>query len=57
MILETPERPAVGISRERPIWYECPRCGKKLFTVTEQAVIRGMMIRCRGCKGVIKVNI
>jgi DNA-directed RNA polymerase subunit RPC12/RpoP len=54
--LEIPEMPAVAEHRTQ-LWYTCPRCGKKLFTVSPRAVIRGMVIRCRGCKEDIKVNI
>lgn len=56
MILETPERPAVGISREHLVSYVCPVCNKKLFEMKHDAVVRGVVIQCRGCKKLIEVN-
>lgn len=55
MTLETPEAPPVR--EERALWYTCPRCGKKLFTVAPGAVIRGMSMKCRGCKEIIKIRL
>jgi predicted Zn finger-like uncharacterized protein len=38
-------------------WYKCPKCGQKLFMVTEDAVIKGMQIKCKQCKKIINVSL
>ena len=38
------------------IWYECPSCRQKLFMMTEDAVIKGVEIKCKKCKKIIKVS-
>lgn len=38
-------------------WYECPECGQKLFQVRDDAVIKGLEIKCKKCKKIIKVSL
>lgn len=38
-------------------WYKCPECGQKLFIISEDAVIKGMEIKCKQCKKIIKVTV
>lgn len=38
-------------------WYVCPKCGQKLFQIAPGAVIRGVEIKCKKCKNVIKVSL
>jgi predicted Zn finger-like uncharacterized protein len=38
-------------------WYICPHCGQKLFMVSDDAVIKGMEIKCKKCKKIIKVSL
>lgn len=38
-------------------WWSCPECGKNLFMVTPGAKIRGMQIKCRGCRKIINVSL
>ena len=38
-------------------WYKCPECGQKLFMVAPDAVIKGMEIKCKCCKKIIKVSL
>ena len=38
-------------------WYCCPDCGQKLFVVNDDAVIKGMAIKCKKCKNIINVSL
>lgn len=38
-------------------WFCCPHCGQKLFMIDENAVIRGVEIKCKKCKKIIKVSL
>ena len=38
-------------------WYKCPECGQKLFMIAENAVIKGLEIKCKQCRKIIKVNV
>ena len=38
-------------------WYMCPECGQKLFIVHPDALIRGMEIKCKKCRQIIKVSL
>lgn len=38
-------------------WFCCPHCGQKLFMIGENAVIRGVEIKCKKCKKIIKVSL
>lgn len=38
-------------------WYQCPVCGQRLFTVSKDAVIRGMQYKCKKCKRIIDVSL
>ena len=39
------------------VWWRCPECGKNLFMVKPDAKIRGMQIKCKGCKKIINVSL
>ena len=39
------------------IWYCCPECKQKLFMIAKDAVIKGMEIKCKKCKKIIKVSL
>lgn len=38
-------------------WYVCPHCGKHLFKMNDEAVIKGIKVYCRRCKEEIEINI
>ena len=38
-------------------WYQCPECGQKLFMISPQAIIKGMEIKCKKCRQIIKVSL
>jgi len=38
-------------------WYCCPHCGQKLFMVADDAVIKGVEIKCKKCKRIVKVSL
>ena len=38
-------------------WYQCPECGQKLFMIHPQAIIKGMEIKCKKCRQIIKVSL
>jgi len=42
---------------EKLIWYECPHCKQKLFMITADAVIKGVEIKCKKCKKIIRVSL
>lgn len=37
-------------------WVICPKCGKKLFPVNKEAVIKNLNFVCKRCKEEFKVN-
>lgn len=37
-------------------WYTCPYCRQKLFKIAEDAVIKGLQIKCKSCKRIIDIN-
>jgi predicted RNA-binding Zn-ribbon protein involved in translation (DUF1610 family) len=53
----------VEYSEKKPLpgqelrWWRCPECGKNLFMVRSEAKIRGMQIKCRGCRKIINVSL
>lgn len=38
-------------------WYLCPCCGKKLFMIAKDAVVKGVTIKCKQCKNLILVSL
>lgn len=38
-------------------WYRCPRCGQKLFQISEDAHANGIHVKCKLCKKIIHVNL
>lgn len=38
-------------------WFCCPHCGQKLFMIEPDAIIRGLEIKCKKCKKIIKVSL
>lgn len=38
-------------------WYCCPHCGKKLFLVADDTVVRRLRYQCKICKHTFEVNI
>lgn len=39
------------------LWYCCPKCGKKLFNISTNAVCNGLFVKCRQCGAVEEVII
>nr|DAR87224.1 MAG TPA: zinc-ribbon domain protein [Caudoviricetes sp.] len=37
-------------------WVICPKCGRKLFPVRPDTVIKHLMYQCRHCKEKFEVN-
>lgn len=38
-------------------WYCCPHCGKALFPVRGDTLVRNLPFRCKACKHDLEVNI
>ena len=38
-------------------WYCCPYCHKKLFKVKRNAMIKGVIYKCKSCREIININI
>ena len=38
------------------MWYNCPKCGQKLFMIKPDAVIRGVQLKCKKCRNIIDVS-
>lgn len=31
-------------------WFNCPRCGKRLFKIKKDSIIKGIKVWCKTCK-------
>lgn len=38
-------------------WYVCPHCGKRLFKMGADSVVKGITVWCKTCKEEIEINI
>lgn len=38
-------------------WYCCDYCGKALFPVRPDTIIKNLVYRCKACKHDLKINI
>lgn len=38
-------------------WFVCPRCGKKLLIYSNNAIAKGIFIKCKKCGSVVEVEI
>ena len=38
-------------------WYCCPYCKQKLFKVKENALVKGIELKCKKCKEKVNINI
>ncbi len=38
-------------------WYCCPNCGRKLFPVDSETIIRNLRYMCKHCKAKINISI
>lgn len=38
-------------------WYCCDHCGQKLFRVAKNALCKGIEVKCKKCRKIVKVNI
>lgn len=38
-------------------WFLCPLCRQKLFMVEDGAIIRGVVMKCKKCRQIIKVSL
>ena len=38
-------------------WVICPKCGKKLFPINKDAIVKNLEYQCKVCKEIFKVNI
>ncbi|MBQ1438019.1 MAG: hypothetical protein IIZ07_08825 [Ruminococcus sp.] len=44
-------------SPPRLTWYQCPNCRQRLFKVETTASIRGVEMKCKKCRQIIKVSL
>ncbi len=38
-------------------WYKCPKCGQKLLKFKDDAISKGVFLKCKKCKSNIEIKI
>lgn len=41
----------------KDMWYQCSKCGQKLFRINKDSVVHGIEVKCKKCRHVIEINI
>ena len=38
-------------------WIRCPKCRTKLFSLNDDGISRGVVIKCKRCKNILEINV